>query len=217
MSWEHAGICAPGSRLSVNLSARQLRDPGLVADVARVLLAVGMKPRQLQLEITETTAMDDNEETAETLRTLWSLGLRLAIDDFGAGFSAFSYLRHCPVDTLKIDRSFVAGLGRNPEDERIVEAVIAFSQSLGLDVVGEGIETEDQAARLRALGCGIGQGYLYSRPLPPSLLEAALILDRRAPERGASQERAETTAFGGGDSIPSLIEVNSSPAVRWTA
>ena len=209
-SWEQAGLCSAGVQINVNLSARQLSEPSLVNDVARVLLATGLNPDQLQLEITETTAMDESEETAEALRTLRNLGVRLAIDDFGAGFSAFSYLRRCPVDTLKIDRSFVSGLGQNPEDERIVEAVIAFSKTLGLDVVGEGIETADQAARLYKLGCENGQGFLFAHPLAPALIESALIHNRRHGGTFADVSRIEGQA-------PESIEMPVDTGVRWTA
>jgi Amt family ammonium transporter len=209
-SWEQAGLCSAGVQINVNLSARQLSEPSLVNDVARVLLATGLNPDQLQLEITETTAMDESEETAEALRTLRNLGVRLAIDDFGSGFSAFSYLRRCPVDTLKIDRSFVSGLGQNPEDERIVEAVIAFSKTLGLDVVGEGIETADQAARLYKLGCENGQGFLFAHPLAPALIESALIHNRRHGGTFADVSRIEGQA-------PESIEMPVDTGVRWTA
>jgi EAL domain-containing protein (putative c-di-GMP-specific phosphodiesterase class I) len=174
------------------------------------LLSTGLQLEQLQLEITETAAMDESEETAETLRLLRNLGVRLAIDDFGSGFSAFSYLRRCPVDTLKIDRSFVSGLGQNPEDERIVEAVIAFSKTLGLDVVGEGIETADQAARLYQLGCETGQGFLFAHPLAPSVIEAALIYRR---SHGAAFWDVSHL-----DSQPSdRIGAPAETGVRWTA
>jgi EAL domain-containing protein (putative c-di-GMP-specific phosphodiesterase class I) len=209
-SWERAAICTPGVKINVNLSARQLSDPGLVNDVARILLSTGLQPEQLQLEITETAAMDESEETAETLRLLRNLGVRLAIDDFGSGFSAFSYLRRCPVDTLKIDRSFVSGLGQNPEDERIVEAVIAFSKTLGLDVVGEGIETADQAARLYQLGCETGQGFLFAHPLAPSLIEAALIYSR---SHGAAFSDVSHLDGQPSDRIGPPAETG----VRWTA
>ncbi len=179
--WDAVGVGDRDLVMSVNLSPRQLRDPRLVTDIAQVLLATGVEPRRIQLEVTETMAVDNDDLTMSTLRTLRSMGLRLAIDDFGAGYSAFSYLRRCEVDSLKIDRSYVSSLVAEDSDDRMVKAVIAFTQALGIETVGEGIETSEQAVRLREMGCDVGQGYLFSRPLPADQLTA--ILNARAESR----------------------------------
>lgn len=158
--------------ISVNLSARQFRHTNLVADIARALQESDLDPGHLKLEITESVALDKAETTVGTLRELRALGIRLAIDDFGTGYSALSYLKHYPVDTLKLDRSFIDGLGQDVEDTAIVHAVISFAKALKLSVTAEGIETLEQLAQLKMLGCDWGQGYYFSRPVPGSELES---------------------------------------------
>ena len=158
----------------VNVSARQFGHPGLVGEVARVLAETGLDPGCLVLEITESAVMEDAASTIATLRDLKDLGVRLAIDDFGTGYSSLAYLHRLPVDVLKIDRSFVDGLGREAEDTAIVRSVLGLAHSLGLQVVAEGVETAEQVEGLRALGCKIAQGYYFSRPLPPAALEELL-------------------------------------------
>jgi diguanylate cyclase (GGDEF)-like protein/PAS domain S-box-containing protein len=160
--------------LSVNLSVRQFKQPDLVERISAVLHASGLDPDYLKLEITESVALDDTEATITTLDALHRLGIKLAIDDFGTGYSALSYLKKYPVDTLKIDRSFIANLGEDLEDTAIVRALTAFAQTLNLSVTAEGIETPEQLQHLRDLGCDTGQGYLFSRPLPFSELEGIL-------------------------------------------
>ena len=152
--------------LSVNLSARQLAQQDLVAMVRRAMAETGINPATLCLEITESAVMESGSATTAQLRALKSLGIRLAIDDFGTGFSSLAHLRRFPVDTLKIDGTFVAGLGHEPQDASIAAAVISLSHALGLDTVAEGIETEEQLTILRGLGCDLGQGYLFGRPAP---------------------------------------------------
>jgi EAL domain-containing protein (putative c-di-GMP-specific phosphodiesterase class I) len=132
--------------------------------VARALRESELAPSCLKLEITETLAMYDAEATVRTLRELKGLGIRLAIDDFGTGYSSLTYLNRFPVDTLKIDRSFIARLGDDSENDAVVRTIIALAKSLGLVVTGEGIETIEQATLLRALGCDQGQGYYFARP-----------------------------------------------------
>ncbi len=151
--------------LSVNLSPRQFQEPSLVADVARALRESGLPASCLKLEITEGVVMRDAEATIRTLWDLKSLGLLLAIDDFGTGYSSLSYLKRLPLDVLKIDRSFVSGIGDNQEDTAIVHTIMALAKSLNLKVTGEGIETAKQAALLGEWGCDRGQGYLFSKPL----------------------------------------------------
>ncbi|MGH9041239.1 MAG: EAL domain-containing protein [Acidimicrobiia bacterium] len=155
-----------GLRLSINLSARQLGVPELVDTVRSVLAETGLDPSRLCLEITESVLMDDVESSIEALLDLKALGVRLAIDDFGTGYSSLSYLRRFPVDVVKLDRSFVAGLGVDPAATAIVAAVVNLAHALGIVVVAEGVETEAQLVALRALRCDRAQGYYWNRPLP---------------------------------------------------
>jgi len=153
--------------ITVNLSARQLGDENLIDDVANALRVAGLRRDQLVLELTESTLLANSEETVGILTSLKSLGVRLAIDDFGTGYSSLSYLHRFPVDVLKIDKSFVEGVADGPGGSALASAVIGLGNSLSLRTVAEGIETEAQFAALLALGCKFGQGYLFSRPLPP--------------------------------------------------
>jgi diguanylate cyclase len=151
--------------MSVNLSARQLGDPGLVDIVAKCLADAGIAGSALRLEITETAMLIGLESAAQTIAALRSLGASIVIDDFGTGYSALDYLKRFVVDGVKIDRSFVSGLGRLGPDEAIVTASIAFAHALGLEVTAEGIETRVQLDRLAELGCDRGQGYLIGRSI----------------------------------------------------
>jgi diguanylate cyclase (GGDEF)-like protein len=163
-----------GLEVSVNLSARQLADADLVATVTAALGDSGLPAGALWLEITESTVMADAATAGRTLAELRALGIRLAIDDFGTGYSSLDHLRRFPIEQLKIDRSFVAGLGGDPEDEAIVGLIISLAGRLGLGVVAEGVETAEQLAILRRLGCDAVQGFHVGRPLPPDLAFAAL-------------------------------------------
>ncbi len=158
----------------VNLSAREFGDPGLVAAVAGALRDADLDPAGLELEITEGVLMGDAPGTLATLWQLRDLGVGLAVDDFGTGYSSLTYLKRFPVDTLKIDQAFVAGLGADTDDTAIVGAVVGLARALGLAVVAEGVETTDQAAGLRRLGCTLAQGYHFARPLPAADLAALL-------------------------------------------
>jgi diguanylate cyclase (GGDEF)-like protein/PAS domain S-box-containing protein len=151
-------------RISVNLSGRQLGHPTLTDDVKAILAAAGIGAEQLELEITESVLMDDVERSSETLRALKALGVKLVVDDFGTGYSSFSYLRRFPVDVLKVDRSFVDGLGASASDSAIVTAIVTLAHTLGLQAVAEGVETPAQLAELRLLGCDLAQGFLMARP-----------------------------------------------------
>jgi EAL domain-containing protein (putative c-di-GMP-specific phosphodiesterase class I) len=153
------------------VASGQLAHRSFVPTVAAVLADTGLEPHTLCLEITETTIMADTEAAADTLRAIRALGVHLAIDDFGTGYSSLTYLRRFPVETLKIDRSFVAGIGRDHEDEAIVDMVLSLGRALGLQVVAEGVETADQLDRLRQLGCDLMQGYYYGKPMPPEKIE----------------------------------------------
>lgn len=161
--------------MSVNVSARQFQEPTLVQDIACVLDSTGVPPNYLKLEITESAVMQDAKGAERTLRLLKRLGIQLAIDDFGTGYSSLSYLKRFPVDTLKIDRSFVDGLGSDSQDTAIVRSVVALAQTLDLSVTAEGVESIDQEAQLRLLGCDFGQGYLFGRPVSPELARTQLL------------------------------------------
>lgn len=163
-AWSAAGI-APG-HTAVNVSAVQLSRGMLVESVRQVLAETGIAPAQLELEITESFVMVDRDRAFESLAALKALGVRLSIDDFGTGYSSLAYLQQLEVHKLKIDISFVRDMTSNAGNASIVKAIIALGQSLGLDVLAEGVEWQDQVDRLRALGCGAMQGYLVSRPLP---------------------------------------------------
>jgi diguanylate cyclase (GGDEF)-like protein/PAS domain S-box-containing protein len=158
----------PDFSISVNLSGRQIADPGLVGDVARALASSGLEPSCLTLEITETTLVADVDATVAAFRALKELGIRLAIDDFGTGYSSLSYLRQFPIDILKIDRSFVASLDEGSDSSALVRSILNLSATLRLDTVAEGIETPEQRRALESLGATRGQGYLFARPMAPS-------------------------------------------------
>ena len=163
--------------LSVNVSPRQLRDPNLVQTVQRALATHGLAATQLELEVTESAVMDDPDEARARLEQLTSLGVRLAMDDFGTGYSSLSHLRFFPFDTLKVDRTFMRGLGEDEQTTAIVRGVLTLARSLGLVVVGEGIETLEQLEHLRALGCDRGQGYYLAPPLPAQTMQTMLVGD----------------------------------------
>jgi diguanylate cyclase (GGDEF)-like protein len=152
--------------VSINISGRQFAQDDMVEQLAGALEASGAEPADLCLEITESVLMDDVEVTTATLRRLKTLGVQLAIDDFGTGYSSLSYLRRFPVDILKVDRSFVSGLGHDPEDSAIVQAVVQMGRALQLRTIAEGVETAHHLIELRELDCDLAQGYHFARPRP---------------------------------------------------
>jgi diguanylate cyclase (GGDEF)-like protein/PAS domain S-box-containing protein len=154
--------------VSVNVATRQLTDPGFFHSVVDILEEVGIGGNSLWLEITETSLLSDVKGVMAALTDLRSLGIRLAVDDFGTGYSSLTYLKRFPVEAIKIDRSFVSGLGNNADDSAIVDAVVRLGSALNLTVVAEGVETKAQAVALRELGCDRGQGYLFGRPVAAS-------------------------------------------------
>lgn len=163
-AWQASGF--PALRVSVNLSARQFSQPGIVAQVAKALSDAGLAPNSLELELTESTVMQDAEDAIAKLNALKQLGVYLSIDDFGAGYSSLEYLKHFPIDTLKIDRSFVQDVPGNSDDGAIVRAIIAMAHSLKIKVTAEGVETAEQLGFLRAYQCDEMQGYYFGMPLP---------------------------------------------------
>jgi len=171
-SWRARELPFADAHLSVNVGTRQVVDPSFADVVREALGESGVPADALWLEITETALLADVKASTVALRDLRSLGLHLAVDDFGTGYSSLTYLKRFPLEALKIDRGFVAGLGLDSEDTTIVEAVVNLGHSFGIDVVAEGVETPLQLSRLRALGCDRGQGYLFGRPRPASIVEA---------------------------------------------
>ncbi|MET0144801.1 MAG: EAL domain-containing protein [Ilumatobacteraceae bacterium] len=170
--WRSRNLPFADATISVNVGTRQVVDPAFATLVADVLAQSGIPADSLWLEITETALLADVKASTVALRNLRSLGLHLAVDDFGTGYSSLTYLKRFPVEAIKIDRSFVAGLGLDTEDTTIVEAVVNLGHSFGIGVIAEGLETPLQLSRLRAMRCDRGQGYLFGRPRPASIVEA---------------------------------------------
>ena len=162
--WHASAARSTPLSVAINLSGRQLGHPRLVEDLAAVLADTSIDPSLVELEITESVLMDDVEMSADTLGRLHALGVHLAVDDFGTGYSSLSYLRRFPVDVLKVDQSFVDGLGEDSSDSAIVTAIITLAHTLGLRAVAEGVETALQLAELRRLGCDRAQGFHMARP-----------------------------------------------------
>jgi diguanylate cyclase (GGDEF)-like protein len=171
-TWRDAGL-GP-INVSVNLSVRQTRDPHLLHDILDVLRETGVRPGQLELEITESVLMDNVNVNVDLLTRLRSEGIRLAIDDFGTGYSSMAYLKRFPIDQVKIDRTFVRDIPGNGDDEAITSAIIAMAHNLGLSVVAEGVETAAQLDFLRSAGCDIMQGYYFAEPRPADQVTAFL-------------------------------------------
>ena len=176
-AWQEQHPSDPPLAMCVNLSARQFQHSNLAKEVAGVLRSAGLEPRYLELEITESVLMEDGETTIRALQELKDLGVRLAIDDFGTGYSSLSYLKRFPIDFLKIDRSFVERLRRDPEDAMIVSGIITLAHTLGMQVIAEGVESTEQLAQLRGLGCDLAQGNYFSEPLPAEAASALLATD----------------------------------------
>jgi diguanylate cyclase (GGDEF)-like protein/PAS domain S-box-containing protein len=179
-AWREARLDRPPVRMSVNLSPRQVARSDVADAVARILEDTGFDPSMLDLEITETILLEEADASARALRSLKAVGVRLVLDDFGTGYSSLSYLKRYTIDALKIDQSFVAGLGRESGDGAIVKAVLGMASALDVGVTAEGVETADQLARLRANGCAYAQGYLFSPPVPAE--EMPELLARGAPQ-----------------------------------
>ncbi len=178
-AWDEKGLGA--LRLAVNLSARQFQERDLVHSVIHVLDEMRLEPGMLDLEITESYAMQNAQFAMSLLGQLKAQGIRISMDDFGTGYSSLTYLKNFPIDTLKIDRSFIKDLATDPKDGAIVAAVIVLAHYLGLEVVAEGVETAGALAVLREHQCDHMQGYLFSPPVPAAELEKMLLEHKRLP------------------------------------
>ena len=174
VEWQTQHEMTQGLSMSINLSNQQVMQPDLVETILRVLEQSGVNPSCLRLELTESVIMDNAESVVTKLTQLRSLGVQVHVEDFGTGYSSLSYLQRLPVDTLKIDRSFVAQMGIHDESSEIVGAIISLARNLGMSVAAEGVETAEQAAGLKALECEYGQGFFYYRPLEGPAIAALL-------------------------------------------
>jgi diguanylate cyclase (GGDEF)-like protein len=174
VGWRDAAALPSEVSVSVNLSARQLQHPDLVADVRSALADSGLSPTRLLLEVTENVLIDDAAVAVEQLEALRALGVRIALDDFGTGYSSLSYVRRFPLDELKIDRSFVDRIAQADGDSALVSTIATLAEQLGLRLVAEGVEREEQAAALRVLQCELAQGFLFARPLESEAVAALL-------------------------------------------
>ncbi len=199
MAWQRRGL-RPVS-MAVNLSPRQFADQHLLHDIDDALAASGMSPVLLQLEVTESMVMRNVSRAIKVLNAIQSRGIRLAIDDFGTGYSSMSLMKQFPIDTIKIDRSFVRDRPRDSEDQAIAQAIISMGKALGMTVVAEGVETAEQQAFLRNHACDEMQGYLFSKPLtppqmarllrsPPVLASPPLQPETAKPARASRRKRA---------------------------
>jgi diguanylate cyclase (GGDEF)-like protein len=177
-AWQDQGLSP--ITVAVNLSARQLRQPNLTAVIAKTLQETGLDPHYLELEITETTAVQDVELTKTVLEDIQRMGVKISMDDFGTGYSSLSYLQQLPLDSLKIDRSFITDLASNPKDAQIVTAIVSMAHGLTLNVIAEGVETLDQLRFLQGLKCQEGQGYFFNRPLGAADATAVLAEGRKS-------------------------------------
>jgi diguanylate cyclase (GGDEF)-like protein len=194
--WKHQGLSCRG-RISVNVSARQFDDPYFLERVALVLEETGVPPFCIELELTESCLMNDPERMSEIMTTLKGLGFSIAIDDFGTGYSSLAYLKRFPIDTLKIDQTFVKNMLEDNNDKAIISTILAIAQQMGLTTVVEGVETEEQRQALQKLGCVLAQGYYFSRPEPvdqftekrlksPCLLSASTAFSKLLSPKGDS-------------------------------
>ncbi|KAA5604919.1 EAL domain-containing protein [Roseospira marina] len=181
--WRDQGL--PPIRVGVNLSARQFRDQRLAETIKGILSDTGVKPELLDLELTESMLVENADEAVEALWSLKNIGITLSIDDFGTGYSSLSYLKRFPIDALKIDRSFVMDIPSSEDDMAITQAIIRMASSLGLQLIAEGVETEPQVEFLRANGCQLGQGYLFSKPIEKEGM-ADLLKHGWSPQRAAA-------------------------------
>ena len=179
-AWHDRGF--GGLRIAVNISARHFQEQDLSERLVEILGETRLDPKSLELELTETSIMENTDVAVKVLARIRKLGVRVAIDDFGTGYSSLSYLKNLPIDTVKLDQSFVAGATSDPDDAALVMAIVTLAHNLRLRVIAEGVETEDQVAFLRRLKCDEAQGFLFGKPMPPEMFESAMALDR--PRKG---------------------------------
>jgi diguanylate cyclase (GGDEF)-like protein/PAS domain S-box-containing protein len=203
MAWQREGLLP--ITVAVNLSARQFADESLLKNIITALEETGLAPELLELEITESMVMQNAEQAIKLLAAIKQMGVRLAIDDFGTGYSSMAYLKRFPIDTLKIDRSFIREIPKNAEDNAIAEAIISMGKALGLTVVAEGIETPEQVTFLRNHGCDETQGYLFSRPVAPDefseLLRQHMISQLKSLASQRLQSIGKRKTLGGGHDL----------------
>jgi len=192
-SWQELFPSDPPLSVNVNITPKQFAQPDLAAQIGKILQETGLDPSCVNLEITETIAMADADRSALVLSELKALGVRLEIDDFGTGYSSLSRLQHFPVDTLKIDRSFVSRMDTDSETRKIVRLIVMLAHGLGLKIVAEGVETQAQADMLKNLGCELAQGYLYSKPVPSQAIDQ-LLRENRAAGVSMSQAKAASSS-----------------------
>jgi len=188
--------------VSINISGKHLSNEDLIDDVELALELSGIDPATLKLEITESTTMENPENTVNVLRRLKRIGVQLSIDDFGTGYSSLSYLQRLPFDTLKIDRSFVSGVGSNGENSELLQTIISLAKNLKMRVIAEGIETESQLAVLQTLGCDFGQGYLMARPKPLDETEKLLYSHKHLLPASVNSESYEQYRDSLAESLP---------------
>ena len=191
-AWQKGGL--PTMRVAINISARQMADKGLVDFIAETVRKTGLDPSCLELEITESAVMSNQDYAEKVLNRFKELGFHLTMDDFGTGYSSLAYLKRFPFDSVKIDQSFVRGIPDNSDDVAIVEAIIAMAHSLQLEVVAEGVETQEQLDMLRKLGCDVIQGYFFSKPIPANEVVMLLFKMLKGPRVGtAGSQDIEST------------------------
>jgi EAL domain-containing protein (putative c-di-GMP-specific phosphodiesterase class I) len=168
--WQQEHPHVPPLVMSVNLSAKQLQHPDVAETVEETLKETGFDAHYLSLDITETLYIEALEGNTAALDKLKKMGVRISIDDFGTGYSSLAYLKRIPADALKIDKSFIKGIGEDLEDTAIVRMIIELAQTLGMEVIAEGVESEEQAQQLKEMGCDRGQGFYFAEPLPPQAI-----------------------------------------------
>ncbi|MFF8839367.1 aminotransferase class I/II-fold pyridoxal phosphate-dependent enzyme [Streptomyces sp. NPDC015130] len=225
--WQRSHPQQPPLYANVNVSARQFRDPGFLEEVRRTLRSSGLEPGSLVLELTETVLMRQDAQIRTTMAALKDLGVSIAIDDFGTGFSSLSYLREFPIDILKVDKSFIDDITTDPQQVALVEGIVRIADVLGLLVVAEGIEREEQRQLLAEMGCRYGQGYLFARPMTAHQAESYL---HRAPAPGvrpagpavavsvtSSAARGSPAGRGPSAALGPAAAVGAAPAVAGTA
>ena len=187
-------------RIAVNISARHFQEKNFSERLVEILTETRLDPTCLELELTETSIMENTDAAVRVLGQIRKLGVKVAIDDFGTGYSSLSYLKRLPIDTLKLDRSFVKGATTDPDDAALVMAIVTLAHNLRLRVIAEGVETKDQVAFLRLLRCDEGQGYLFGKPMPPEVFESSMTFD---PQRKINV--LSNSAQQGFDSLPTAV------------